>query len=201
DDDDISTAPFTSQPITKGLRNHPVKFVSATTTTAPPSAAPKPVSIADQYLAIVFPNGVPKPEVSHPICPTCGEPITQADERAHFLSLGHQMSLPRTHTPSAIDRSRMGLKYMEKFGFDVDARRGLGASGEGILHPIIPKEKRDTYGLGIKGTVATVGTEQLKEVLDAGGVKKKAAEEKKKAEKLRRMFYGDDDKEKYLEEL
>lgn len=72
------------------------------------------------------------------------------------------MSLPRTHTPSSIDRSRMGLKYMEKYGFDVDARRGLGATGEGILHPIIPKEKRDNYGLGIKGKEARVGTEKLK---------------------------------------
>lgn len=202
DDDDVSTEPFVNQPVTKSLWRYPVKFVSASSTdTAIKPAAPKPLSIADQYLAIVLPNGLTKKEVTHPICPTCKEPITEADERAHFLSIGHQMAIPRGPTPSSIDRTRMGLKYMEKFGWDVDSRKGLGATGEGILAPIIPKEKRDNYGLGLKVEKQKDVEEKAKENLDAGKMKKKIAEDKKKAERLQRMFYGDDNVEQYLEEL
>jgi hypothetical protein len=201
-DDDISTEPFVNQPVTKGLWRYPVKFVSASSEDpAIKLPAPKPLSIADQYLAIVFPNGPPKEEIKHPICPTCNEPITEADDQAHFLSIGHQMSLPRNPTPSSIDRTRMGLKYMEKYGWDVDSRKGLGVAGEGILHPIMPKEKRNTHGLGMKATDKKAEVEKPKETLDASQMKKRVAEEKAKAEKLRRMFYNDDAVEQYLQEL
>jgi hypothetical protein len=204
DDDDISTEPFTNLPVTKGLRRYPVKFVAASSSepqAEPESTAPKPLSFAEQYLAIVFPNGVPKdPEVTGPICPICKEAITEKDEAEHNRSIGHRLSLPRAKFPSSIDRTRMGLKYLEKYGFDVDSEKGLGADGEGILHPIVVKEKHDTHGLGLqvdkKSTV-----EKLKESGDAAKMRKKAVEDKKKAEKLQRMFYGDDDVEKYLEEL
>lgn len=200
-DDDISTEPFVNQPITKSLWRYPVKFVSASSSdTAIKPAAPKPLSIADQYLAIVFPNGLPKTESTHPICPTCNERITEADERAHFLSIGHQMAIPRGPTPSSIDRTRMGLKYMEKYGWDVDSRKGLGATGEGIVNPIIPKEKRDKHGVGVQVGKKAVA-EKPREILDAAQMKKKVAEDKKKAEKLQRMFYGDDKVEQYLQEL
>lgn len=49
-----------------------------------------------------------------------------------------------------IDRTRMGLKFMEKYGFDVDAGKGLGATEQGILHPITVKNKQNTWGLGME---------------------------------------------------
>lgn len=205
DDSDISTIPFVDQPaFGKGLWRKPIKFVAAASQTAPTADVPaaKALSIAEQYLAIVFPNGQPKVEAEYPICPTCNAPIKEADNRAHYLTIGHQLSLPTAPTPSAIDRTRMSLKYMEKHGFDIDARQGLGASSSGILYPILPKEKADKHGIGIQIPKNGVVAEKEKEKrLDAGQVRKKVAEEKKKAEKLRRMFYEDDKVSRYLGEL
>jgi hypothetical protein len=96
----------------------------------------------------------------------------------------------------------MGLKYMERHGFDIDSRKGLGVEGEGRLYPIIPKEKQDKYGIGVevkKDGVVNIKPREVK--LDAGQVRKKATEDKKKAEKLRKMFYEDDKVTQYLGEL
>ncbi|KAF2745156.1 hypothetical protein M011DRAFT_469866 [Sporormia fimetaria CBS 119925] len=207
-DPDISTAPFNTITLPasfSNLRYRPVSFVPASTSDTPAPAAPKPLSIADQYLAIVFPNGVPKPSTTPagPLCPTCNEAITEDSETLHYHSLGHQMALKR-HTPSSIDRTRMGLKVMQKYGFDVDSGKGLGAAGEGIQYPIIVKEKRDNAGLGLevrKQEDGKKGEKNVEEILHAGQVRKKVAEDKRKAQKLQRLFYGDEEREKYLEEL
>ncbi|KAF2648372.1 hypothetical protein K491DRAFT_575759, partial [Lophiostoma macrostomum CBS 122681] len=211
DDDDISTAPFTSQPaFGKGLWRHPINFIPASSSTsAPTPPSSTPLSIADAYLAIVCPSSAANPEPDHPTCPTCAHPIKEADSRAHYLSLVHQLSLPRTPTPSAIDRSRMGLKYMEKHGFDVDARKGLGTTGEGRLYPIVPKEKRDLHGIGVQVQGPEEGGEKgrgvakarVVERLDAGKIQKRARAEKKRDERLRRMFYEDEKVGKYLGDL
>lgn len=170
--------------------------------------------MAQKYFAIVFPNGQPAPASSaHPLCGDCGKPVNLDDEdskRTHFLSPVHQAALPRAPIPSAIDRTRMGLKYMQNYGWDVDARKGLGAEGKGILFPLRPKEKRDKFGLGIdikaeerrKMLVNGRAAAQPGEIkLDAGKIQKLAKVEKKKHDKLRKMFYGNDDVEKYLGEL
>ncbi len=102
------------------------------------------------------------------------------------------------------------MKYMQYYGWDVDARVGLGARGEGMLFPLVPKEKRDKLGLGIdkkneerrKKLVNGSAVAQPGEIrLDAGKMKKLAKVEKRKHEKLHRMFYGNDEVEKYLGEL
>ena len=103
----------------------------------------------------------------------------------------------------------MGLKYMQKHGFDVDARVGLGANGQGMLFPLVPKEKRDKFGLGIdrKDYVAQRGLggasafEVREGKLDAGRVRKLVGIEKKRHEKLQRMFYGSEEVERYLGKL
>ncbi|KAJ4326137.1 hypothetical protein N0V94_000300 [Neodidymelliopsis sp. IMI 364377] len=213
DDGDISTAPFTSHPAYgRGLWKNPIAFVAA----APelPSAPFNPVdgqSIAQKYLAIMFPNGQPQPEPeAYPLCAICGEPVKETDHRIHFLSPAHQASLPRVPIPSAIDRTRMGLKYMQNYGWDVDARVGLGARGEGMLFPLMPKEKRDKLGLGIdkkaeerrKMLINGRGVAKPGEIrLDAAKIKKLAKVEKRKHDKLQKMFYGNDEVEKYLGEL
>jgi hypothetical protein len=203
-DDDISTAPLVDQPaFGKGLHRHPIKFVAESCPSSAPPATKPVLSIADQYLSLVFPNGPPATQPAYETCPTCNLPLKEPDPRTHYLSLGHQLALPHTPTPSAIDRSRMGLKYMEKHGFDIDERKGLGATGEGRLYPIIPVERPKRHGIGIqlkKGF--DDAAEKVKEAkLDAGKVRKKVKEEKRKAERLRRMFYEDDEVTRYLGEL
>lgn len=211
--DDICTAPFVDQPAYgRGLWKRPISFVSAAPTTSASTckSTPDGRTMAEKYLAIMFPNGQPQPRPeAFPLCGICGEPVKESDPRTHYLSLAHQAALPRAPIPSSIDRTRMGLKYLQNYGFDVDARVGLGASGQGMLFPIVPKEKRDKLGLGIdkKGGNATKGTSgaavgQVKDLkLGAGKIRKLAKVEKKKHEKLQRMFYGNDEVEKYLGQL
>ncbi|KAJ4296510.1 hypothetical protein N0V90_006555 [Kalmusia sp. IMI 367209] len=205
DDGDISTVPFTEQrAYGSGLWKRPIKFVSASTQ-APGVTASSKIdgrSFAERYLAIVSPNGPPPKVEVYPTCGICGGPVTESNHRDHFLSPVHQAALPEIHTPSGIDRTRLGLKVLEKHGFDVDARMGLGAGGQGMLFPIMPKEKRDKLGLGVdkklierekKGAVMPrQGT------LDAGKVRKLAAVQKKRDEKLHKMFYGDGKEDRYL---
>jgi hypothetical protein len=201
-EDGASTKPFTEQPAYGyGLWRNPINFVPASSG-LPPTVSPPNNSLAEKYLAIVFPNGQPQQEESaFPLCGTCGAPVKEADTRAHYLSSVHQLSLPRANTPSSIDRTRFGLKYMEKHGWDVDARIGLGAEGQGMLFPIVPKEKRNTHGLGVQIKKGGRVVEKKVQTLDAGKVRKMVESEKKKDERLRRMFYGDEKVEKYLGQL
>ncbi|KAL6703184.1 hypothetical protein ACN47E_010113 [Coniothyrium glycines] len=212
DEADISTIPFVQQPAYgRGLWKNPVQFVSAAPTVTPAATSTMTgKSMAEKYLAIMFPNGQPQPKAeAYPLCGICGEPVKETDQRTHYLSPTHQAALPRAPIPSAIDRTRMGLKYMEKHGYDVDARLGLGANGQGMLFPIVPKEKRDRLGLGIDknehvqrkrlGGASAYEVKQGK--LDAGKIKKLESMQKKKHKKYQRMFYGNDDVERYLEQL
>lgn len=212
-DADISTEPFTSHSAySRGLWKEPIAFVPAAPEAKPaPSNTTDGQSIAQKYLAIMFPNGQPTPALdSYPLCGICGEPVKETDHRIHFLSAAHQAALPRAPIPSAIDRTRMGLKYMQNYGWDVDARMGLGVRGEGMLFPIVPKEKRDKLGLGIdkkaeerrKCLVNGRGVARPGEIkLDAGKMQKLAKVEKRKHDKLQKMFYGNDEVEKYLGDL
>lgn len=212
EDADISTAPFVHQPAYgRGLWKNPISFVSAASEL--PTSATSSINgktIAEKYLAIMFPNGQPqRKSEAYPLCGICGEPVIETDQRIHYLSPSHQAALPRPPVPSAIDRTRMGLKYMEKHGYDVDARVGLGASGQGMLFPLVPKEKRDKLGLGVdknehtkRRALGGATTFEVKEgKLDAGKVRRLAKVEKRKHEKLQKMFYGNDEVEKYLGEL
>jgi hypothetical protein len=211
DDPNISTAPFVEQrAFGRGLWKNPIQFVSSTPEAQPVPASTNGKTMAEKYLAIMFPNGQPQPEPdAYPRCGICGEPVKEIDQRIHYLSPAHQAALPRTPIPSAIDRTRMGLKYMEKHGFDVDARKGLGSSGQGMLFPLVPKEKRDKLGLGIdkkehvkqKALGGASRADVREGRLDAGKVRKLAQVEKKKHDKLQTMFYGNDEVEKYLGQL
>jgi hypothetical protein len=211
DDADVTTIPFAQQPAYgRGLWKNPIQFVSAAPETSITQAPGNGNTLAEKYLAIMFPNGQPQPRAeAYPACGICGEPVKEQDQRMHFLSPAHQAALPRAPIPSAIDRKRMGLKYMSKHGYDVDARVGLGASGQGMLFPLVPKEKRDKFGLGIdkkeyekKKALGGASAADVREGrLDAGKVRKLANVEKRKHDKLQRMFYGNDEVEKYLGQL
>ncbi|KOS22829.1 G patch domain and ankyrin repeat-containing protein 1 -like protein [Escovopsis weberi] len=140
------------------------------------------------------------------ICPVCALPIT-ASQRQHELSLAHQVSLAHSHPPSALDRSRMGLRALESQGWDPDSRRGLGRDGEGMRFPVKTVLKEDTLGIG----AASAEKNKKKESREKGKEKtarskpltakeRKAFEEKerRRAERLQAEIFGRIDVEKYL---
>ncbi|TVY37347.1 hypothetical protein LSUB1_G004559 [Lachnellula subtilissima] len=119
--------------------------------------------------------------------------------RPHEASLAHQVCLAHSHPPSHLDRSRKGLAYLSAYGWDPDARRGLGASGQGIQFPIKTKPKDDKMGIGV--VLPKQGEIMKKEKpkrLDAGKVKKLYEKDKRKTERLREMFYQNEDVDRYL---
>jgi hypothetical protein len=123
----------------------------------------------------------------------------QTSLRPHEASLVHQICLTHSHPPSHLDRNRKGLTYLSSYGWDPDARLGLGVSGQGIQFPIKTKPKDDKMGIGaVLPKEADRRKKEKKEKLDAGKVRKLHEKDKKKAEKLRDLFYRNDDVERYL---
>lgn len=126
----------------------------------------------------------------------------------HEASLVHQVCLEHVHPPSHLDRTRHGMRYLTSYGWDPDSRRGLGASGEGILYPIKAKPKHDTIGLGVDPEEIAAMEARRKQreeerakqrqKLNAKQVRQSYAADRKKAERLRELFYRNDDIEKYL---
>lgn len=141
-------------------------------------------------------------------CEVCQLPIRSSDKsNDHQTSLAHQVCLPHSHPPSALDRKRKGISILQAYGWDPDKRLGLGSSGEGILHPVKPKEKRDTIGLGVdtedpeRSTGKQRRGHESKKALtnlDAGKIQRMDVESRKRDERLRQMFYSNDEVEKYL---
>lgn len=151
------------------------------------------------------------------ICDICKTPLdptspsassnTNSKTNTHMTSLVHQICLPHAHPPSALDHKRKGISILQSHGWDPDARLGLGVQGEGILHPVKAKEKRDTVGLGAgKDYEEGAGIKKpkkkiVKEVirnLDAGKIQKMDVEQRRKDKRLREMFYSNDEVDKYL---
>ena len=207
-----------------GTKRKRISFVPATTPSAQVNAAPERLrSVGDQYLSIVLKNSavaVPADASPHDrdssskedfraeediVCGICKLPLkSTADEAAtaispitHDLSLAHQVCVEHSYPPSHLDRRRHGLKYLSSYGWDPDARVGLGVSGDGIRAPIKAKAKNDTVGLGLKIPEAKKAVARV-EMLDAGKVRKKDKEDKKRRDKLQEMFYQTEDIEKYL---
>lgn len=92
----------------------------------------------------------------------------------------------------------MGLNYLEAYGWDPDARAGLGAAQQGIQFPLKPKAKEDTLGIGVVVPKDLPKKEKKPQKLDAGRVRKMAQEDKKRTARIQRQFYGNSDLEKYL---
>lgn len=131
--------------------------------------------------------------------PSLSSNSTTLRYRPHEASLAHQVCLAHSHPPSHLDRNRKGLAYLSSYGWDPDARTGLGASGQGIQFPIKTKPKDDKMGIGV---VLPKEAERRKKEkpkkLDAGKVRKLHEKDRRKAERLREMFYRNDDVERYL---
>lgn len=209
------------RPFGSGLTRKPIAFVPASDgdlRLADQSAKAKPSqSVGDLYLSMVLPKDQQRSKSSPPqdrsnICPLCKAPLTENPEKgqdgspevaiypknAHESSLAHQVCLAHSHPPSALDRSRMGLSYLESHGWDPDSRAGLGTSQQGIKFPLKPKPKDDTLGLGLVFPKDAPKKKEKTQLLDAGRVRKLAQEEKKKTERLRQHFYSNQDLGKYL---
>ncbi|KAF4126930.1 G-patch domain [Geosmithia morbida] len=138
------------------------------------------------------------------ICTICSLSITGSVAR-HNASLAHQASLEHSHPPSALDRSRMGLRALKAQGWDPDARRGLGREGEGVRYPIKTAAKEDTLGIGAVIPPPGAGSAGKKEQarpparpMGAKEMRRLAEEERRRGEDLHRELYGRVDVERYL---
>lgn len=226
ENDDEYLVPLQDQRIFgAGLSRKKISFVLSSNPDRPVLEAPES-GAGDRYLAIVLnkskgdgegkekqEENVPLVEVdlgaiehSNAICEICELPIAidelgpePAHLKPHETSLAHQVCLEHSHTPSHLDRNRHGLKYLSTYGWDPDARLGLGATGTGIRIPIKPKPKNDTLGLGlIAPSSPKKVTKPTAKKLDAGKTREAEVKGKKDREKLRNMFYQSDEMDKYL---
>ncbi|KAL8865117.1 MAG: hypothetical protein Q9215_001622 [Flavoplaca cf. flavocitrina] len=205
-----------------GVRRKKITFVPSRGGDQHPASAPTAQGAGDRYLSIVLnkSNASANTDVNHTqkqsnlqniitsICEICKLPIENQDVEAetacskpHETSLAHQICLSHSHPPSHLDRNRQGLRYLSSYGWDPDARLGLGATGNGIRIPIKPKPKNNTMGLGLDVTPWSTANKVTKPVvkkLDAKKTRKDEEREKREGEKLRNMFYEREDVEKYL---
>ncbi|KAK0637333.1 hypothetical protein B0T17DRAFT_465070, partial [Bombardia bombarda] len=222
-DDDYDEIPLQNQrPFGSGLHKKTIAFVPATADNgrlnstnknlASTSARPH-LDVADLYLSMVLSKDKSQlskndaREESSPlkICDICRLPLESAPtpgqlaETKHESSLAHQVCIPHSHPPSALDRSRMGLSILSSQGWDPDARRGLGAAQQGIQYPVKARPKDDKLGLGIQVPKNLPPPKKKQEkLLDAKKVRKMAREEARRAERIRQSLYGRDDLERYL---
>jgi hypothetical protein len=201
-----------------GIKRQRVHFVPSSTsesTTSAGASTPSALSASERYLQIVLNKASSEPPPSSEVglekagpktCDICKSQY-QGDEAAHCSSLVHQIALPHSHPPSALDRTRKGLSILQSYGWNPDDRLGLGAQREGILHPVKAKEKRDTVGLGVnlnndepslKKKRKSTGEQKPIERLDAGKIRKLEQNNKKKHERLQTLFYSNDEVDKYL---
>lgn len=222
DQDDYYVSLVDQRVFGAGIKRKRINFVPAASETtsivkAPPAASG---SAGDRYLSIVLKKdsnlqssadkeeqadpSSEEPNCNPPICPICGQATTgsDADETCHESSIAHQICLEHSHVPSHLDRSHVGLKYLRDYGWDPDARTGLGARSEGIRIPIKAKEKNDSAGLGMAYD-AEEHANRVKEPkkikaakmptrLNAKQVRRTEDEKSKRAERLRQDMYGQD---------
>lgn len=198
-----------------GIKRKKVEFVRAQDADETPATLSarraKASAVGDLYASVVLSGSsssspasnisttaTPTEEKELAVCPVCSLPITGTLSQ-HNASLAHQVSLEHSHPPSALDRSRMGLRALEAHGWDPDARRGLGREGDGVRYPIKMAPKEDTLGIG--AVIPEKGKEAKPEEpkkLSAKEMKVQIKREREKAERLQREIYGSVDVERYL---
>ncbi|KAG6067721.1 hypothetical protein E4U32_003103 [Claviceps aff. humidiphila group G2b] len=211
------------KPFGSGLKRQRVEFVRATESDNGVTFVGKPETksaAGDLYASIVLGDHKPKPgsapktrldtQQTHSassslgaenasICLVCRLPI-MTSVKEHEASVAHQVKMPHAHPPSALDRSRMGLRALESLGWDPDARRGLGREGEGVRYPIKAKAKDDTLGVGARIANKTKQPPPPPpRKLTSKELKAAVARDKQRAERLQaEIQYGRIDIESYL---
>jgi len=143
-----------------------------------------------------FVDGVAS-KTSPKICSICNGEIAISLSH-HEATLHHQLSLPHSHPPSSIDRTSLGLSYLSAYGWDPDARLGLGASNSGRLHPVRATDRADKDKLGLGATQETKLKVIKEKNLDAGETKKKEEAAKAKAARMRQLVFNSDEVNKHL---
>ncbi|PYH72888.1 putative G-patch domain protein [Aspergillus vadensis CBS 113365] len=226
----LSTTRVSSEPATPSTstgQSIANKYLSIVLSKSKSNPATPPTQSLSQTIPESEPGSSSQPyneqkEEEDEICPVCNLPYTTpthdasegesggAGERRrhiHEATLPHQLSLPHSHPPSHLDRTRPGLRYLAAYGWDPDSRVGLGPQGrEGIREPVKGKVKEDTVGLGAvvpevkdkSGDKGGRGRVQKKKVLNAKEARKGQLEERKKGERLRELFFQDEDVLRYL---
>ena len=210
-----------------GLKRKRIHFVPSTTSssgTIPSQPAAGSATVGDRYLNLVLskatstkpatPNSsytsppnkdsLPDDSASPLLCEICSLPLPSSATQPlhpHEATLAHQVCLQHSHPPSHLDRSRLGLRYLQSRGWDPDSRLGLGVEGQGIQFPLKVKPKDDKMGLGLlfpgkKG--AGLVKKGVKEKLDAGKVRKLEERDRRKKERLQELFYRSEDLDRYL---
>lgn len=209
DEDDIPL--HHKRPFGSGLKRQRVEFVPAQDVNAGTSIAepaPSGPASGDIYASIVMAASKAKKTSTDPvketnegaevkICPICGNEITTSLEK-HEATLAHQVSLQHSHPPSALDRSRMGLRTLASAGWDPDARTGLGREGDGMRFPIKVTAKEDTLGIGAQAAEPAPAKEEKPRALKARERKELEKKERSKGEHLQREIFGSVDVERYL---
>lgn len=196
-----------------GIRRKRVPFVRPESEPAPALQASSKPGLGDRYLSIVLPQHSRSPEnpqeqplgaqrdgtsLEEVICAVCNLPIIPATattaSKLHESSVAHQVCLTHSHPPSHLDREHIGLKYLSSYGWDPDARRGLGATETGIRVPIKSRIKNDTVGLGVKDSdrFRVQKEAKVKLRLNAKQVRTQEALGKRREMQLKEAFYGKD---------
>ncbi|KAE9965027.1 hypothetical protein BLS_007908 [Venturia inaequalis] len=185
-----------------GVKKQGIKFVPASAPSITTETA-KPANVGNRYLEIVFGKKATSDREQVAItakstCDICRLPINSTTAVAHEASLAHQVCLEHIHPPSAIDRTRKGTTYLQDMGWDPDSRLGLGASGDGRLYPIQPKEKVGKAGIGLPIASKAADPKIQKKLLNPKELRKLEADKKKRNQRLHDMFYTDDRLARYL---
>lgn len=133
------------------------------------------------------------------VCSVCALPI-RATLQKHEATLAHQACMPHSHPPSALDRTRMGLRALSAQGWDPDSRLGLGRDGDGVRFPIKVTAKEDTLGIGATAPPPKARAKAREETapLNAKQMRALAERDRTRGERLQREMYGSLDVDAYL---
>lgn len=123
------------------------------------------------------------------ICEACGQPIREdGGQWEHEKTLAHQAALPHSFPPHHLPRSSVGLKILQRCGWDPDSRLGLGAGGQGGRYPVKAVPKEDRVGVGARLAHRKPGQQQQQQgkvaKLGAREMRRREAEGKRRREAI-----------------
>lgn len=144
-------------------------------------------------------KGEGPPSDSEAVCEVCRLPVISASAAQHTVTLAHQVCLPHSHPPSHLDRQRKGLSYLSSYGWDPDARLGLGAQGDGRLHPVKAKERETNLGIGAEEGKKLKVKDEIRREQQTRKERLRADKAKKARDvKMQMLLFGKDEVNKQL---